>query len=176
MSTPRAPLLPCSFTLPLCYGTGLLLPVGLLPYPVPLDVVVGSPLEVPKFEGRCSPALRQPSPQAVQLSRQRGWVGARNGVMHQGAAQPTVALRHPGADMPGSARQHAPCPLPRPASRLPCTPAAGDETSAEFAALVDKYHGQYVAALQVRALPPGCAVLCCTWRRCAVPALCCGSD
>lgn len=62
------------FTLPLCHGTGLLLPVGLLPYPVPLDVVVGLPLEVPKFEG--------------------------------------------------------------------------NETSAEFAALVDKYHGQYVAALQ----------------------------
>jgi hypothetical protein len=27
------------------------LPVGFLPYPVPLNVVVGAPLEVQKFEG-----------------------------------------------------------------------------------------------------------------------------
>lgn len=62
------------FTLPLFFGTGFLLPLGLLPYPVPLDIVVGAPLDVPKFEG--------------------------------------------------------------------------DESSAEFDALVDKYHGLFVAALQ----------------------------
>lgn len=39
------------FTLPLYFGTGLLLPWGFLPFPVKLEVVVGEPLEVPKFEG-----------------------------------------------------------------------------------------------------------------------------
>lgn len=40
-----------SFTLPLYFGRGVLLPVGFLPFPVPLDVVVGEPLPVQKFEG-----------------------------------------------------------------------------------------------------------------------------
>lgn len=42
---------PCRFTVPLYFGRGLLLPWGFLPYPVPLDIVVGAPLAVPKFEG-----------------------------------------------------------------------------------------------------------------------------
>ena len=62
------------FTLPFAFGMGLFLPWGLLPYPVPLNVVIGAPLAVPKFDG------------------------ATDG--------------------------------------------------AEFAALVDKYHGQYLAAVQ----------------------------
>jgi hypothetical protein len=39
------------FTIPLYWGAGLVLPWGFLPFPVPLDVVVGEPLEVPRFEG-----------------------------------------------------------------------------------------------------------------------------
>lgn len=35
---------------------------------------------------------------------------------------------------------------------MPATSPAGDESSAEFDALVDKYHGLFVAALQVSAL------------------------
>lgn len=62
------------FTLPLYFGRGFFLPFGFLPFPVPLDVVVGEPIHVEKFEG--------------------------------------------------------------------------SESSGEFDALVDKYHAQYVAALQ----------------------------
>jgi hypothetical protein len=36
---------------PLFYGTGLVLPWGFLPFPVPLEVVVGEPLEVERFSG-----------------------------------------------------------------------------------------------------------------------------
>lgn len=39
------------FTLPIVYGVGFFLPIGLLPYPVPIDVVVGAPIEVPKYDG-----------------------------------------------------------------------------------------------------------------------------
>ncbi|KAL4857622.1 Diacylglycerol O-acyltransferase 2 [Chlorella vulgaris] len=39
------------FTVPLFYGTGLVLPWGFLPFPVPLEVVVGEPLEVERFSG-----------------------------------------------------------------------------------------------------------------------------
>jgi Diacylglycerol acyltransferase len=36
---------------PLVSGVGFFLPIGLLPYPVPIDVVVGPPIDVPKYEG-----------------------------------------------------------------------------------------------------------------------------
>jgi hypothetical protein len=38
------------FTIPLAFGRGLFLPWGLLPYPVPLNIVVGAPIEVEKYE------------------------------------------------------------------------------------------------------------------------------
>lgn len=42
---------PCSFTIPLYFGRGFLLPWGFIPFPVPLDVVVGEPLPVDKWKG-----------------------------------------------------------------------------------------------------------------------------
>ena len=39
------------FTLPVAFGKGIFLPWGLLPYPVPLNVVVGAPIDVEKFQG-----------------------------------------------------------------------------------------------------------------------------
>ena len=39
------------FTVPLYFGTGLFTSVGFLPYPVQLNVVVGAPIDVPKYEG-----------------------------------------------------------------------------------------------------------------------------
>ena len=39
------------FTFPIFWGTGFVLPWGLLPYPVPLNVVVGAPLAVPQWQG-----------------------------------------------------------------------------------------------------------------------------
>lgn len=38
------------FTIPLAFGRGVFLPFGLLPYPVPLHIVVGAPIEVEKYE------------------------------------------------------------------------------------------------------------------------------
>lgn len=37
--------------MPLYLGTGLFTSVGFLPYPVQLNVVVGAPIDVPKYEG-----------------------------------------------------------------------------------------------------------------------------
>ena len=34
------------------FGRGFFLPFGFLPFPVPLDVVVGEPIHVEKFEGK----------------------------------------------------------------------------------------------------------------------------
>lgn len=39
------------FTIPIYSGTGLFLPFGFLPFPVQMDVVVGAPIEVPRFTG-----------------------------------------------------------------------------------------------------------------------------
>ena len=39
------------FTLPIVLGRGVLFSFGLLPYPVPLHIVTGPPVHVPKFEG-----------------------------------------------------------------------------------------------------------------------------
>lgn len=39
------------FTIPLAFGVGIWAPWGLVPYPVPLNVVVGAPIEVPKYTG-----------------------------------------------------------------------------------------------------------------------------
>lgn len=39
------------FTLPLAFGAGVILPVGLCPYPVPIDVVIGSEIPVEKYQG-----------------------------------------------------------------------------------------------------------------------------
>jgi hypothetical protein len=50
------PLLPArSFTIPLYWGR-----LGLLPYPVPLEIVVGEPLEVPKYQGEQPAAAPAP--------------------------------------------------------------------------------------------------------------------
>ncbi len=38
------------FTIPLAFGRGVFLPWGLLPYPVPLNIVVGAPIEVEKYQ------------------------------------------------------------------------------------------------------------------------------
>jgi len=38
------------FTIPLAFGRGVFFPWGLLPYPVPLNIVVGAPIEVGKYE------------------------------------------------------------------------------------------------------------------------------
>ena len=38
------------FTIPLAFGRGIFMPWGLLPYPVPLNIVVGAPIEVEKYE------------------------------------------------------------------------------------------------------------------------------
>jgi 2-acylglycerol O-acyltransferase 2 len=38
------------FTIPLAFGRGIFLPWGLLPYPVPLNIVVGAPIEVEKYD------------------------------------------------------------------------------------------------------------------------------
>ncbi|KAL4526931.1 hypothetical protein Ndes2526A_g01348 [Nannochloris sp. 'desiccata'] len=40
------------FTIPLAFGRGVFLPYGLLPYPVPLNIVVGAPIEVEKYKGK----------------------------------------------------------------------------------------------------------------------------
>lgn len=39
------------FTLPICIGVGLFLPYGILPFPVPMNVVVGDAIKVPKYQG-----------------------------------------------------------------------------------------------------------------------------
>lgn len=39
------------FTIPLFHGCGVLLPWGIVPYPVPIHVITGAPIDVPKFEG-----------------------------------------------------------------------------------------------------------------------------
>lgn len=39
------------FTLPVAFGRGVFLPWGLLPWPVPLNVVVGAPIDVERWEG-----------------------------------------------------------------------------------------------------------------------------
>jgi hypothetical protein len=39
------------FTVPLAYGRGLFMRRGLLPYPTPINVVVGAPLEVERYQG-----------------------------------------------------------------------------------------------------------------------------
>lgn len=39
------------FTLPIAIGVGVFSPYGIMPYPVPLNIVVGKPIDVPKFTG-----------------------------------------------------------------------------------------------------------------------------
>jgi hypothetical protein len=39
------------FTVPICIGKGLFMPFGILPYPVPLNIVIGKPIDVPKYTG-----------------------------------------------------------------------------------------------------------------------------
>jgi len=39
------------FTLPFAFGVGVFLPYGLVPYPVPLNVVMGAPIEVEQYKG-----------------------------------------------------------------------------------------------------------------------------
>ncbi len=58
LSVPLPGLPRNSFTLPLYFGRGFVLPFGFLPFPVPLDVVVGEPVHVPKFEGESGAAWR----------------------------------------------------------------------------------------------------------------------
>jgi hypothetical protein len=42
------------WTIPIYWGQGLLFPWGMVPYPVQLTTVIGQPIEVPKYEGKCS--------------------------------------------------------------------------------------------------------------------------
>ena len=42
------------FALPIAFGRGFFLPWGVLPYPVRLNVVVGAPIEVEKYQGKHS--------------------------------------------------------------------------------------------------------------------------
>ncbi|GAB4817360.1 hypothetical protein N2152v2_004406 [Parachlorella kessleri] len=39
------------WTWPIGWGTGVFLPIGILPYPADLNTVVGAPIDVPRFEG-----------------------------------------------------------------------------------------------------------------------------
>lgn len=39
------------FTVPICIGVGLFMPFGILPYPVPLNIVIGKPIDVPRYTG-----------------------------------------------------------------------------------------------------------------------------
>jgi Diacylglycerol acyltransferase len=63
------------FTIPIAFGRGLFLPWGLLPYPVPLNIVVGAPIEVEKYTGE-----ENGGPAASDVSNASGSGGSRDAV------------------------------------------------------------------------------------------------
>lgn len=130
------------FTVPFFHGVGVFLPWGIVPYPVPINIVLGGALEVPKFEGAHHfplPGIRECVPCLLQHSRQNQGHGssitlelAQHLLPAPSAVLHVLVVRHPGC----CHREACACALP-----------AGDTHSAQFHALVDKYHSQYTAAL-----------------------------
>jgi len=95
------------FTVPICIGVGLFMPFGILPYPVPLNIVIGKPVDVPKYTGayRCIAA------------ESYAFCSCNLPLLHDTCQRYLVRV------------------------------TAGDVSSAEFHALVDKHHALYVEAL-----------------------------
>ena len=62
----------CTFsagwTWPIGWGTGVFLPVGILPYPADLNTVVGAPIDVPRFEGECISGTGHGTPSVARAS------------------------------------------------------------------------------------------------------------